>query len=239
MDEKPFLEFNITSIKPNTLVELKKFHKTYFNIPDILSSASELKYTGELMAILKKEFSNPSQDFVRVLAKQVYDGVCTQRIIEEFTELTKKSITTLISEMISERLENALKTETQQNQESITVSKEPINEESPTLPERGDIITTEEEIDGYNIVKAILYEDVDDILRIVHRDTKSYFGVLFDDNNRKPICRLHLNSETHKYISTFNQNREEVKTRIDTVADIYKFSKDIKATALYYMNEDK
>ena len=123
MDEKPFLEFNMTNIKPNTLSELKKFHKTYFNVTDILSSASELKYTGELMNILKKEFASPSQDFVRVLVKQVYDGVCTQRIIEEFTELTKKSITTLISEMISDRLENALKTETQQNQESISSSK--------------------------------------------------------------------------------------------------------------------
>jgi hypothetical protein len=33
-----------------------------------------------------------------------------------------------------------------------------------------------------------------DLERITHRDTQSYFGILLDNNNRKPICRFHLNN---------------------------------------------
>ena len=193
------------------------------------------------MTILKKEFSNPSQDFVRVLAKQVYAGVCTQRIIDEFTELTKKSINTLISEMIADRLENALKTETthrqqEQNEKEDKQEKEELPEGIVAYTEDG-VITTQEEMDGFNIVRAIIYENIENIERIVHRDTKSYFGVLFDDNNRKPICRLHLNSETNKYISVFDNNRKEVKHRIESISDIYKYSEELKAILQYYLNE--
>lgn len=36
MDEKPFLEINILDIKENQVVELKKFHKSQFDINNIL-----------------------------------------------------------------------------------------------------------------------------------------------------------------------------------------------------------
>ena len=43
MDEKPFLEVDITDIRDNQIEELKKFHKSYFDVNSILNSASELK----------------------------------------------------------------------------------------------------------------------------------------------------------------------------------------------------
>jgi hypothetical protein len=45
MDEKPFLEVNMLDVKENQIEELKKFHKSYFNVDTILESASELKYS--------------------------------------------------------------------------------------------------------------------------------------------------------------------------------------------------
>lgn len=54
MDEKPFLEIDITDIKESQIEELKKFHKSYFDVENILSSASELKYTGSLRILLPK-----------------------------------------------------------------------------------------------------------------------------------------------------------------------------------------
>jgi hypothetical protein len=53
MDEKPFLEFNITEIKDNQIEELKKFHKSYFDIESIVNTASELKYTIELKNLIQ------------------------------------------------------------------------------------------------------------------------------------------------------------------------------------------
>lgn len=86
------------------------------------------------------------------------------------------------------------------------------------------IVTTEEEIKGYHIVKAILREHVDPA-RVACRDVKSYFGVLLDNNNCKPLCRLHLNT-SQWYIGLFdNADKNEDRQPITSLNDIYKFAK--------------
>lgn len=69
--------------------------------------------------------------------------------------------------------------------------------------------------------------------RIVYRDTQSYFGILLDDNNRKPLCRLHLNS-SNKYIGIIGEDKEETKHSINTIDDIYRFEKTLLKTVDYY-----
>ena len=54
----------------------------------------------------------------------------------------------------------------------------------------------------------------------------SSFGILLDDNNRKPICRLHFNAG-QKYIGLFDRDKKETRHPINDVIDIYKFSKDL------------
>lgn len=98
MDEKPFLEFNLFDLKSATIEELKKFHKAYFDVDNILSSASELKYTSQLKSIINNEFANPSPEFVKLFAKQVYDGVISPKLLEQFTSLVRRSISGLISD---------------------------------------------------------------------------------------------------------------------------------------------
>lgn len=97
---------------------------------------------------------------------------------------------------------------------------------------KSKVITTDEELEGYHIVVAILRRKIDKE-RVVHRDTQSYFGILLDDNNRKPICRLHLNGNT-KYISLFDKEKEERKEKISSVDDIYQYEKALLKTVEYY-----
>jgi hypothetical protein len=92
-------------------------------------------------------------------------------------------------------------------------------------------VTTQDEIDGFNVVKAIA-RDVTDAARIFMRDTKSYCGVILDDNNRKPICRMHFNS-SQKYIGLF-KNKKEERIPIETVDDIFNLSERIKETIQSY-----
>lgn len=178
MDEKPFLEIDITDLKDSHIDELKKFHKSYFNIESILSSANELKFTGELKNLLAKEFANPSPELTKYFAKQVYEGPITARLLEQFTLLTKKSISNYINDLIAERLKSAMKSEQEEKPEADksgipAAEGESINE----------VETTKEEIEGYLIVKSIIRTVVSPS-RIFHRDVKSYFGILLDDNNR-------------------------------------------------------
>lgn len=233
MDEKPFLEVDITDIKDAQIEELKKFHKSYFDIDNVLSSASELKYTGELKAIIAKEFASPSPEFVKYFAKQVYDGIITAKLLDQFTSLTKRSISTYINDLISERLKSALKTETaveERAPDSTSSIECVVNEDD------NKIVTTEEEIESYMIVKSIL-RPVIDISRVVYRDAQTYFAVLLDDNNRKPICRMYFNGISKKYIATFDENKKETKHEIQSLNDIYNFSKELCYTIECYNNK--
>jgi len=218
MDEKPFFEFDVTDMKENQIEELKKFHKSYFDLESIVGTASDLKYTNEIMTLIRNEIANPSEWFVREVAKQVYGrfyGNASAKIIEQFTTLTKKSFSQVISDMITERLKTALAKEsvTEQPPEENLIANE---------GEDSRIVTTEEELEGFYAVKAALRGSID-LNRIVYRDTVSYFGILLDDNNRKPICRLYFNSPK-KYIAVFDENKKEIKSELQTIDDIFKYA---------------
>jgi predicted type IV restriction endonuclease len=94
------------------------------------------------------------------------------------------------------------------------------------------IATTEEEIEGFHIVKSLLRQIVHPD-RVTHRDTVSYFGVLLDDNNRKPICRLRFN-RSQKYIGLFDANKNEEKVPINSLNEIFDFADRIQATISHY-----
>ena len=94
-------------------------------------------------------------------------------------------------------------------------------------------ITTEEEMEGSQLIKAILREILP-ASRIAFRDTQSYFGILLDDNNRKPICRLHFNS-SNKYIELFNNGKDNgEKKQISSIDEIYNYKAELLATIKNY-----
>ena len=81
-------------------------------------------------------------------------------------------------------------------------------------------------------VKAILRQRFD-VTRIAARDTQSYFGILLDDNNRKPLCRLHFNSK-QKYLGLFDADKKETRHPIGSVDEIFTFADQLlTATAVY------
>jgi predicted type IV restriction endonuclease len=214
MDEKPFLEFNIAEIKDNQVEELRKFHKTIFDSDSIVNTASELKYTNELKHLFQQEITNPSADFVKHFSKQVYPSNITEKVLEQFTNLTKKSIQQYISDLITERLKTALIKE-----------DEVVKDQSSTIPEDvlvedNKIVTTEEELECFVIVKSILRQKIP-VTRITYRDARTYFAVLLDDNNRKPVCKFYLNSPK-KYFILLDEQKNEIRTEMTSLDDIYK-----------------
>lgn len=226
MDEKPFLEFNINEIKDNQIEELKKFHKTVFDAESITNTASELKYTNELKQLLQQELANPSADFVKHFAKQVYPSVITARVLEQFTNLTKKSIQQHISDLVTERLKTALSKEDEKAKEQAALEAEQAESQE------SKIVTTEEELEGFMIVKTILRQKIK-ANRIAYRDAQSYFAIMLDDNNRKTICRLYFNG-TRKYIAIFDENKKEVKSEISSLDDIFQHSDSLFKIVEHY-----
>ncbi|WP_419585321.1 type I restriction endonuclease, partial [Thiolapillus sp.] len=164
MDSKPFFEFNILDFEDHQINELKKFTKSAFSLEDILTTASTLKYTGAIKKILEQELEKPSEEFVRFFASRIYGGRLTQSVLEQFRKIVKKAREQFINEKINDRLKSALST----NEDK----KEEISEVVETIgssPKNDGIETTEEEIEAYNIIKAIL-RNVIDVKRVVMRD---------------------------------------------------------------------
>lgn len=221
MDSKPFFEFNILDFEDHQVNELKKFTKSAFSLEDILTTASTLKYTGAIKKILEQELENPSEEFVRFFASRIYDGRLTQSVMEQFKQIVKMAREQFINEKINDRLKSALSTNEDKKEENTEVS-----EMTDVSSSDGGIVTTEEEIEGYNIIKAIL-RNVVDVKRVVMRDTKSYCGILLDDNNRKPICRLHFN-HAKKYLGLIS-NKQEERVEIKSLDDIFKYTDKLRA----------
>ncbi|MBE1426916.1 hypothetical protein H4684_003598 [Desulfomicrobium macestii] len=86
------------------------------------------------------------------------------------------------------------------------------------------VITTDEELESYRIVRAIGAEYVDTD-RITLRDAKSYCAILLDNNNRRPICRLYF-GKSKKSLSIFVPDNE-MRVDISKISEIYKYRAEL------------
>lgn len=223
MDQRPFLEFDMTDLQEQLLGELKKLSKSAFNIDQLLSTAHELKYTKALKGYLTEQWQAPSEEFVKFLTKKVYDGMFTQSVKEQFTDIARRALHQFVNDRVSGRLKSALREEESTVTETVPQPKPEPQEE---------VVTTAEEMEAFYVVRAIM-RDVVDVKRVALRDVKTYCGILLDDNNRQPICRLHFNA-SQKYLGLFDEEKNEDRVAIDDLDDIYQHADRLKATADYY-----
>lgn len=227
MDKAPFMEIDFTNFNWRLVDELRKISKNDFDLDDVLTVAGELKYTNRIKRIVGQEFASPSDELVALLATRVYDGRLTQKVKDEFRDIVQRALGQFVNEHINERLKGAVRDDYSERPASSEVQKE-----QPEDQGGAQVETTAEELQGFYIVRAILSEYVD-INRIVERDTLSYFGVLLDDNNRKPICRLHFN-RSKKYIGLFDENKNETRFAIEAPTDIFNFKDELRRAVGYY-----
>lgn len=227
MDQRPFLILNLLNLREDHVAEVKKLTKDSFDLDRMLDAATDLKYLREISSVLNGQLEEPDAELVRFFYSQaVPNGRFTSAVREQFTPLVQRALQQLIRERVSDRLRSALE------HEDAPAEASDEEAEQDHVPTGGGIETTEEEVEGFHIVKAICREVVD-ASRVVHRDTKSYMGILLDDNNRQPICRLRFNHST-KYLGTFDAEKNETKRPLESLDDIYKYAGELKRAAQQY-----
>ncbi|NUT35487.1 MAG: restriction endonuclease [Hamadaea sp.] len=220
MDDKPFLVLDLEDIDDALLPELRKLTKESFDLDSIISAAEELKYLGQIKRLMSAQFNEPDDEWIRFFTTRVYDGSFTQRRREQFRALVTKAASQFVRDQVNERLKSALYVSIPKQSEA---SSEVLESEQVALTDvtrDTEVETTLEELTGYQIIKAIACSEVKPH-RIVGRDAKSYFAVILDDNNRKPIARLHFNGKARKYIGTFDADKTETRHLIESIDDIY------------------
>jgi hypothetical protein len=236
MDKKPFMTFDFSDVDDALIPELKKLCNECFDLDIALNSAQELKYLGQLKKIIASDMDNPSDGLVRHLAHQVYDGKLTGNVIETFRGRVKIAFENYINDVLNSRLQSAMHPSSYHTQE-VHDQEDAAGEPQVILGnvQGKGIETTPHEIDGYYIVRAIV-SSIADPERVFARDTVSYCGILFDDNNRKPICRLRFNNPEKLVLETFDlEAKVPTLHKMEKVSDIYLHADALRATVAHYI----
>lgn len=231
MDSTPFLTVDLLNLKDRDIVEFKKFTKEALDVDNILSSASDLKYSRLIKEWLANELDNPSIELVKLVLNNVFDGMKSQKTIDKFTPLIKRSMQQFINESMNAKIKTALNKEQIDDYEAPTSDQE-ASENVDDMPEH-KIETTMEELEACAVIKSILRKIVDSN-RVTYRDTESYLGILLDNNNRKWICRVHILSAV-KYITISDENKKPIRYDIDSIDDIYKYDAQIIESCQRYL----
>jgi len=224
MDDDPFLTVNILDIRDNQVPELKKFCKSEFDIDSISSTASDLKYVHAFKEIFKTQLDGPSDDFTKLFLQSCYSGQKTQNVIERFRPILRKALNDLVSEMMNDKIKTALGG----SGGSVSViepkpAQEPQEEPAEGEPEKRvpNIVTTEEELEAYFIIKNML-SGIADIHDITYKDTESYINILYKGNTRKWICRLRL-ADSLKTLIVPDENKKETKYQLQDIYDLSQY----------------
>jgi hypothetical protein len=235
MDDKPFLVLDLLDIDETLIPELRKLTKDVFDLESIISAAGELKYVGQIKRTIASQFKEPEEEWVKFFTSRVYEGSLTQKVREQFAPLVAKAAKQFLNDQVNDRLKTALGsanfTAAVVEQGEGAVTSQPAA--ASDLDRDTELDTTLEELEGYQIVKAIACSEVKP-QRVVHRDGKSYFAILLDDNNRKPIARLHFNGKKQKFIGLFDENKVETRHPIESLDSIYQHATHIREAVRVY-----
>ncbi|MBW4455375.1 MAG: type I restriction enzyme HsdR N-terminal domain-containing protein [Nostoc indistinguendum CM1-VF10] len=232
MDKTPFLELDLLNLNESAIRELCKLTKSAFNIDEAITAASELKYVGGIKTLLRKQFEAPSDEFVKYFFKELCPGNnFVGQLKNEFTGYTKRAIKEFIREEIETLLDEAAE---RSKTKAETVNPEPEIKPEPIIKQPE---FTDDEREGYYILKSILHQVLDPA-RITYRDTASYCNILLDGNTWKPIVRLYFNESKSKKLEIFskgvNGNRVSDKVSIDNLNEIYQYADKFKAIVTAY-----
>ena len=231
MDNKPFFEFDMLNFSDSAVNELKRFSKASFDPDELGDVARNLLYTKETKRLMAEQLTNPSPEFVKFFASQVYAGKMMASVVEKFTEITKRSLKEFINERITDRLKSAIALPEEAPETAPLEENQDLGNPTDAALEENSVITTEEELEGFYIIKAILREVVD-VGRIQYKDTKSYFGINLDGKVTNTICRLRFLS-TKKFISILNAAGEEAKKDFSKLDEIYGVAEILKDRVSY------
>lgn len=229
MDQKPFLELDLADLRSNVVERLQHLTKDDFDEDRLLETAGELKYRGQVKKWLAKQLTDPGDELVRLVASQVASGRLTKAVRELFERITREAFSELVKDRVRDRLRDAL---SRAGSEEVAGAAPPEGSETSDSEET-EINTTAEELQGFYIVKGILRRIVA-ADRVAHRDVRSYFGILLDDNNRKPLARLHFNGR-QKYLGLFdNAEKKEKRVALSSLDEIYDYAERLRSTVRYY-----
>ena len=120
--------------------------------------------------------------------------------------------------MLNKKIETAFA-----NTEPVSTTETQADNEETNINDEveSNIVTTEEELEAYYIVRAILSKYID-VERISYSDKESYFAIILDERITKWLCRIYI--KKNKKSIAIVENGEKIKYTIENISDIYGYA---------------
>ena len=161
---------------------------------------------------------NPTDDFIRLFLNKTYSGRLTQNVVDKFKPILKKSLNNYISELMNEKIKAALGTDDEKSKATDNIPEKAADVIQEEHNKSSEIITTDEELEAYFIIKNLL-KDIVPMTDITYRDTISYINILYKDNGRKWICRLVV-TDNKKILYIPNEDKSQEKIILPNIYDL-------------------
>lgn len=184
MDDDPFFSFNILNYDQKQLESLKLFHRDNFDSSMIKRHAEEMVYLKGMTQLVDNLLRSASDEFIRFLISQLstigssyaIEGKITSKVIEKFKPIVKKSIQNSLVELMTQSLNREMSQPGESNPPTESVDDQ-IQDEPEKDLEESKIVTTAEELEAFEKVKAIAVKSQTYKLEVKHKDVVSYFGL--------------------------------------------------------------
>jgi len=204
MDDTPFFEVDISNVSPEEETVLRMFSKRSFDNKEIRKVARDLFRVRRMADALKEEMKKPTNGFLNyMLDLWKLQNNDTKR--NGIRDLVGKAFDKFCME-----------------------NRKP---EIPTGTEHSTGATktaTEEDVDGYHIVRAICAKSVSPTDITINPTSSSYYCAVQLGSSSKGIIRMYFNKKKQKHIEIWNGDKW-VRYDVDTVSDIYKYDAEILA----------
>ncbi|HBG1033796.1 type I restriction endonuclease [Clostridioides difficile] len=241
MDEKPFLILNLLNMDDNKISHLKKFTKNSFDIDTIFNIASELKYTSLIKSQLNMQLENPSDEFVRFIINDFYNGIKTQNVVEKFRPIVKRSLSQFVNDFMNEKLKLLLendnedyekkkvkdnkKKEKNKIENDLTKKQDENNLPKPEIEPKNNILFTDDELKAIDIIQNILIEKASKN-ELTSKKICNEVNILYKNDIKNWICKITL-SPSNKTICLPNGKNDYLEYRMDDVVDIKELKDDL------------
>ncbi len=208
LNTKPFFSFDLLNYGSSDLDMLALFNHQNIEIKRIIEEAEEIYFLDEFDNALFETLSNPSVDLAKIIYRNMGGLRSNDKIISQIKELVNStSLKTTLDRVIKKEIASS----------------------------NSGVITTEEEIKAYNVIKTILAMSSKiksaQLERISYRDLKTMFIITVDDNQNKQICSI-IFKDNSKVIEI---NKKPYKLEDVSISSITKLKKELTEMALDYL----
>lgn len=176
MDKEPFLVWNVLEEDSPPLEFLTVLQKNEFN-PQLVKTFAKRTVDQNLLIQQLDRLFEPSNEVIRLAIQNIESRKLTENVLNEWRPILKNAISTWIRERMLDMV---------------------ITSQEPTVAERQPkaqaIVTTQEEIDTFNYVQAVLGPG----RPVEYTDCATYFKVHLPSKPRRVLFRIKLEGRRPK-----------------------------------------